>query len=486
VCGLFGWQWTNPPDKGDRLVLGAMLASLNDERGGDSWGFAADGGEVIHKGVGYFSRSKAVKDLARYDSLIGHCRFKTSGDATPENAHPFKMGHIVGAHNGCIYNKFALDKEYNRVFAVDSMHVFKHIEEKRWPLDDLEGYGTIEFFDKTEPDSIFLSRFRGELAVARVVGHGLVWSSTKNHLEAALTMAGMDGTYISLTDTVVYKLHKGVIHRTKLRANVARNTTRSYFTNTTNSNYNNRQGRDWENYDGDDYPTSCGPSNRLPATLGGHTLTAREWEDMLNPIGWRGASIRAMKLYKKPFADQRALWNAQQKEKENLTAPSETDTKVTGAEDSALQIVSQRNARTTYVLRRQVSNSNQERNICNEEADEILAVLVQNEEVANAVEDSQTFSMQNCEMGICEYAECKYADKPGATVICSMCSACALCCGNNETSKLFHNENTDKVEIVCTGCTAPTNLPLCGKCGECTDCCHCDRVFNRFDPNCLY
>lgn len=34
--------------------------------------------------------------------VIGHCRAATQGEVSPENAHPFTIKHIVGAHNGTI------------------------------------------------------------------------------------------------------------------------------------------------------------------------------------------------------------------------------------------------------------------------------------------------------------------------------------------------------------------------------------------------
>lgn len=189
MCGLFGFHLTDMPDKSDLVLLSAVLATLNDERGGDAWGYYSPQLSAPVKGTGLFGKSGVINQLGEFSSLIGHTRYKTVGVNTAENAHPFKIGNVIGAHNGGIFNHSELDKKYNRSFAVDSMHIFQHIEEGKWSLDDLTGYGTIQFYHKSHPNKLFLGRFQnGDLALA-LTPYGWVWSSNEKHLKIGLKMA---------------------------------------------------------------------------------------------------------------------------------------------------------------------------------------------------------------------------------------------------------------------------------------------------------
>jgi hypothetical protein len=110
-----------------------------------------------------------------------------------KNAHPFRREGVILAHNGVIRNHSELNFKYSRAFDVDSQHLLAHILEEK-PLDELEGYGTIEFSREREPGSIFLAQMTkdGALAVVRTK-YGVIWSSTKAHLLAGVMAAGLGG-----------------------------------------------------------------------------------------------------------------------------------------------------------------------------------------------------------------------------------------------------------------------------------------------------
>src|SRR5690606_6243238 len=36
--------------------------------------------------------------------ILGHCRAATLGEVSDNNAHPFDMGNIIGAHNGTVHS----------------------------------------------------------------------------------------------------------------------------------------------------------------------------------------------------------------------------------------------------------------------------------------------------------------------------------------------------------------------------------------------
>src|SRR5438552_10161811 len=98
ICGLSGMYWSNLPRASQRAALIATLCVLNDSRGGQGWGYATLSGEMA-KGEGKFGNSLAAEVVAQYPGAILHTRFATSGSSSAANAHPFRIGHVTGAHN---------------------------------------------------------------------------------------------------------------------------------------------------------------------------------------------------------------------------------------------------------------------------------------------------------------------------------------------------------------------------------------------------
>jgi hypothetical protein len=67
----------------------------------------------------------------RYTTLIGHCRWATRGVIDAFNAHPFREGHIVLAHNGVVNNFYKLrDLDKHKHIDVDSHLIAKLFEEQ--------------------------------------------------------------------------------------------------------------------------------------------------------------------------------------------------------------------------------------------------------------------------------------------------------------------------------------------------------------------
>lgn len=180
MCGIFGF--TNLNAKNRRLAY--FLAYSMESRGADSWG-ASDGNEII-KYSGPISASFHLP--YHWKQAIVHTRsasmaFNTTR-AVAENAHPFsfvgKAKKVIGVHNGYVGNWQYLNTKY-QPFPVDSMHIFHHMAEGL-PLDELEGRGTIAWFEPRESKmEIHLARWNfGDLEVyLENEGGGIVFCSTE-------------------------------------------------------------------------------------------------------------------------------------------------------------------------------------------------------------------------------------------------------------------------------------------------------------------
>lgn len=209
MCGLFGVQFkTNQVAIEQRAILAAVLATHMDRRGGDSWGVFTPATNKLKRGLGWISAGLKAADLAKRDCYLAHTRRATTGHITKANAHPFRFGRLVGAHNGMVSNHPTLNRVYGRTCPVDSQHIFLHIEEGH-SLAEIEGYGAVSFCLADLPDRVYLGTFNdGELAVFGG-DWGLVWASTPTAVRHALHLAGLKGWEFEVEDHQLYYAQGG-------------------------------------------------------------------------------------------------------------------------------------------------------------------------------------------------------------------------------------------------------------------------------------
>jgi predicted glutamine amidotransferase len=165
------------------------LLFLNTLRGKDSTGISAisrEKGVLTRKmtipGYEFIEYPAVDKAMKHGDQLwMGHGRFKTYGDVTRANAHPFEVlddeGYVmmVGTHNGTLNNKWDLERKLKgERFDTDSEALFNWLVEAKdfkTGINELRGAWSLVFWDPTT-DSLHFCRNKER---------PLVFAYTKDH-----------------------------------------------------------------------------------------------------------------------------------------------------------------------------------------------------------------------------------------------------------------------------------------------------------------
>lgn len=167
--------------------------------------------------------SDYTKSMSKVNRLLlGHNRYATKGAINRDNAHPFKQGHIIGAHNGSLlFSGQARLEDKDHKFGTDSEAIFWSISTKgfdeTWRLianPVFEGAGTsgnafaLIWFDTKSNRLNMVRNSRRPLFYAYTEKHDAVyWASEVGMLEWIMFRNGFSGKEFkvySVTENTLY------------------------------------------------------------------------------------------------------------------------------------------------------------------------------------------------------------------------------------------------------------------------------------------
>ena len=139
---------------------------VDNEGAVDSYKKALNGFDFLYNPL----PNRLLDNIGNFPIVIGHHRFKTQGDRTHKEAHPFTVDHITLVHNGGVNNSHQLPG-YERVVDepnVDSYRLTYAIAKKgaKAVLETVEGAYSLIWWDDKEKALFFVRNDKRPLALA--------------------------------------------------------------------------------------------------------------------------------------------------------------------------------------------------------------------------------------------------------------------------------------------------------------------------------
>lgn len=206
MCGIVGMAGTLVHDH--KAVLSDLLY-LDTLRGKDSTGVLAvkrsRSYSVIKKTIpGYeFIEEQSYKNMLNVNDQVwlGHNRFKTVGNASRANAHPFEVTNdegfttLVGVHNGTLKNKFQIERDLPESYGTDSEALFNFIDKAgddlKAEMAKVEGAWSLVWWDAPSNQLKFLRNKERPMFIAYTKDKkAIMFASSYNMLKFAAEYNG--------------------------------------------------------------------------------------------------------------------------------------------------------------------------------------------------------------------------------------------------------------------------------------------------------
>lgn len=224
MCGLIGMAGFL--EHKHKLAMKDLLF-LNSLRGKDSTGLTAikrdrtvQTRKMTIPGYEFIDHPLVEKTFSHADQAwIGHGRYKTMGDVSRANAHPFEVldenddVYLVGTHNGTLQNKYELERKVGK-FDTDSealFNLFATAPNYKEAVKQLQGAWSLVWWDPTMDSIHFLRNEERPLTYAYTKDYKvIVWASEawmiinacrRNGVELATNDKGLS-CYSTNTDTL--------------------------------------------------------------------------------------------------------------------------------------------------------------------------------------------------------------------------------------------------------------------------------------------
>lgn len=208
MCGLVGMAGFL--EYKHRLAMKDLLF-LDTLRGRDSTGLGVvsrDRQVLIRKmtvpGSEFIEYPVVEKSMSYGDQVwIGHNRFKTTGDVSKANAHPFEIVDVddtvilLGAHNGTLSNKWSIEQKLKgEKYETDSEALFNYLVEApnyKEAVNNFKGAWSLVWWDATADALYFCRNQERPLIYAYTKDKKvLIWASEAWMLLAAARRNGIE------------------------------------------------------------------------------------------------------------------------------------------------------------------------------------------------------------------------------------------------------------------------------------------------------